>query len=73
MTLAELEEQVFALIERERRDPIGVSEILGSVPGGRQYFDATKAALELARLLPIEAPPARADERILVTSAERFQ
>lgn len=73
MTLTDLEEHVFALIEREPLDPVGVSELLGTVPGGRQYFDQTKAALALASLLPVEAPPARVDERILVTSAERFQ
>lgn len=71
MTLADLQEELFSLIEREPLDPVGVDEVLAAVPGGRQVIERTKAALALARLLPIEEPPARLDERILTASAHR--
>lgn len=65
MRLPELQEQVFALIEREPRDRAGVHETLATVPGGRRYFEQMKAALELASRLPLEEPPACLDDRIV--------
>ena len=71
MTLTELQEELFSLIEREPLDPAGVDEVLARVPGARQVFERTKATLELAALLPIEEPPAHVDARILAASAHR--
>ena len=65
MTFRELQNQVFDLIAREARDPKAVGRILGTVPGGRQYFEQIKRALALAELLPSADTPATLDGAIL--------
>lgn len=70
MNLAELEEQVFELIEREVVDPEGVDEILAALPAGREYFERIKAAMNLAELLPMEEPPAGLDAKILASAGD---
>lgn len=68
MNSEELKEQVFDLIEREAIDPKGVREMLAAVPECREYFEEIKAALVLAEQLPVEAPPAALDARILASA-----
>jgi hypothetical protein len=70
MTLDELKEQVFELIDREAADPEGVNALLEQVPAGREYFERIKAGLSLADLLPIEEPPAGLDLKILASAGE---
>lgn len=68
MNLAELKDRVFELIDRETVDPEGVHALLSAVPGGREYFEGIKTALELAKLLPMEGPPPDLDAVILAES-----
>jgi hypothetical protein len=71
MNCDECKEQVFELIERETVDPDGVREILARCPDCRAAFDEMKAALELAKQLPIEEPSAVVDAAILRAAVER--
>lgn len=70
MNFAELKDQVFELIDRELVDPEGVDEILATLPGGREYFERIKAAMDFADLLPMEEPPAGLDATILAVAGE---
>ncbi len=71
MTLEELQDQVFELIDRELIDPEGVNAVLAGVSGGREYFERIKAAMALADLLPMEEPPAGLDVKILATAGDQ--
>ena len=70
MTLEELKERVFELIDRELVDPQGVHELLAALPAGREYFERIKAAMDLAELLPMEEPPAGLDAKILASAGD---
>lgn len=72
MNCEECTEQVFELIEREAVDPEGVRAILADCPDCRAEFDAMKAALALARELPVEEPPADIDAAILSLADRRL-
>jgi len=72
MNCEECKEQVFELIEREAVDPEGVRAILADCPDCRAEFEAMKAALALAKELPVEEPPAYIDAAILSLADRRL-
>ena len=73
MNCEECKEQVFELIEREAVDPEGVRAILADCPDCRAEFEAMKAALALAKELPVEEPPADIDAAILSLADRRLR
>lgn len=71
MTRRELEDRVFDLMDLEASDPVGVLQAAASVRGGWWYFQRMKDAVALAKLLPMEEPPAGLDLAVLALSSTR--